>query len=208
MKFQPDCRNLAFQKNWAGKQLLSVLPGAFGVALVAFAESVAIARAYGTKYGYEVDADQELIAIGVSNFGSGFSGAFIGRWQYVAYICGRRGRRKIADGFSGCRRRYFDNGRCPHRPILQSARSNPGRDCHPCRLEKYQLQQNSQIPYDYQPGLYYSDCGDAGVLALGLLEGLLVGSIFGLIVLLYGTKQRNTFDVGQRCQERTFTAAL
>ena len=53
--------------------LLSVLPGAFGLAMVAFVESVAIARSYGTKYGYEVDANQELIAVGASNLGSGFS---------------------------------------------------------------------------------------------------------------------------------------
>jgi MFS superfamily sulfate permease-like transporter len=58
------------------EELFAVAPGAIGVALVAFAESVAIARAYGTKYGYEVDANQELIAVGASNLGSGFSGAF------------------------------------------------------------------------------------------------------------------------------------
>jgi MFS superfamily sulfate permease-like transporter len=58
-------------------ELLAVAPGAVGVALVAFAESVAIARSFGTKFGYEVDANQELIAVGASNLGSGFSGAFV-----------------------------------------------------------------------------------------------------------------------------------
>ncbi|MCZ7673102.1 MAG: SulP family inorganic anion transporter [Chloroflexi bacterium] len=51
--------------------MLAVLTGGFGLALVAFAESVHIARAYGTKFGYEVDANQELLATGVANLGSG-----------------------------------------------------------------------------------------------------------------------------------------
>ena len=58
-------------------ELAAVAAGAVGVALVAFAESVAIARSFGTKFGYEVDANQELIAVGAANLGSGFSGAFV-----------------------------------------------------------------------------------------------------------------------------------
>lgn len=44
--------------------ILAVLPGSLEVALVAFAESIAIARLYATKFGYEVDANQELVAVG------------------------------------------------------------------------------------------------------------------------------------------------
>jgi MFS superfamily sulfate permease-like transporter len=46
------------------------------IALVAFAESVAAARSYATKYGYEINANQEMIALGAANLGSGFSQAF------------------------------------------------------------------------------------------------------------------------------------
>ncbi|UCG25662.1 MAG: SulP family inorganic anion transporter, partial [Chloroflexota bacterium] len=59
------------------EELVAVVPGALGVAMVAFAESVAIARSFGTRFGYEVNANQELIAVGASNLGSGFSGAFV-----------------------------------------------------------------------------------------------------------------------------------
>jgi MFS superfamily sulfate permease-like transporter len=72
------------------QELLAVAPGAVGVALVAFAESVAIARSFATKYGYEVDANQELIAVGASNLGSGFSGAFV--------VDGSMSRTAAADG--------------------------------------------------------------------------------------------------------------
>ncbi|MCT9011826.1 SulP family inorganic anion transporter [Streptomyces rhizosphaerihabitans] len=52
-----------------------VLPAA-GLALLAFADGNAIARTFATKNGYEVNANQELVALGASNAVSGISGAF------------------------------------------------------------------------------------------------------------------------------------
>ncbi len=57
--------------------IVSLLPGALSIALVAFAESVAAARSYATKYGYEVDANQEMVALGVANVGAGMSQGFV-----------------------------------------------------------------------------------------------------------------------------------
>ena len=53
-----------------------LLPDAFALALIAFAESVAGARQLASKHGYEVDADQELVALGVSNLGAGLLQGF------------------------------------------------------------------------------------------------------------------------------------
>ncbi len=53
-----------------------LLPDAFALALIAFAESVAGARQLASRHGYEVDADQELIALGVSNLGAGLLQGF------------------------------------------------------------------------------------------------------------------------------------
>jgi SulP family sulfate permease len=53
-----------------------LLPDAFALALICFAESVAGARALAAKHHYEVDADQELIALGVSNLGAGLLQGF------------------------------------------------------------------------------------------------------------------------------------
>jgi len=52
-------------------QLRDLLPGALAVILVGFAQSVAIAKAYGAKNGYRVDANQELIGYGAANIGAG-----------------------------------------------------------------------------------------------------------------------------------------
>ncbi len=42
--------------------------------LVIFSESLGAADTFATKYGYEINPDQELIALGVANLGSGLLG--------------------------------------------------------------------------------------------------------------------------------------
>lgn len=59
---------------WSGigwHQLLELLPGAFAIVIVGFAQSVAIAKAYGAKAGYRVDASQEMLGYGAANLGAG-----------------------------------------------------------------------------------------------------------------------------------------
>ena len=56
--------------------MTDLLPDAAALALIAFAESVAGARAFAAKHGYEVDANQELIALGASNLGAGILQGF------------------------------------------------------------------------------------------------------------------------------------
>jgi sulfate permease, SulP family len=56
-----------------------LLPGAFGIALVNFAEAYGPARSFGGKHGYEIDTDQELVGLGAANLGAGmFQGFSIG----------------------------------------------------------------------------------------------------------------------------------
>jgi MFS superfamily sulfate permease-like transporter len=56
--------------------LAMVLP-AIGVLLVAFSESLGVAREFAEKHGYEVDPDQELNAHAVVNLGSGLFGGML-----------------------------------------------------------------------------------------------------------------------------------
>jgi SulP family sulfate permease len=58
-------------------ELMMLLPGAAGIVLVAFSESVAIARSYATSHGYEVNANQEMISLGFANLGAGLSQGFV-----------------------------------------------------------------------------------------------------------------------------------
>ena len=56
--------------------IIFIVTGAFGIVFLALAESIGAARAFGTRHGYDIDPDQELIALGASNLASGLFGGF------------------------------------------------------------------------------------------------------------------------------------
>lgn len=79
-----------------------LLPGAMAVALVGYIESLAVAKAEAARLGYEVDADQEMVANGLANLGAGLFQGFAvngslsksaagetagGKTQVVALLC-------------------------------------------------------------------------------------------------------------------------
>jgi SulP family sulfate permease len=58
--------------------LRALLPGALGIALISFIESIAAARAFAEQADPAVDADQELLALGLANLAGGLFQAFPG----------------------------------------------------------------------------------------------------------------------------------
>jgi sulfate permease, SulP family len=59
---------------WTGVSLSDVwdlLPGALGIVIVGFAQSLAIAKAYAAKERTKVDPDRELLAYGAASIGAG-----------------------------------------------------------------------------------------------------------------------------------------
>jgi high affinity sulfate transporter 1 len=61
------------------EQWLLLLPGAFGLALVNFAEAYGPARSFAARHRYEIAANQELVGLGAANLGAGlFQGFPIG----------------------------------------------------------------------------------------------------------------------------------
>jgi len=64
--------------DWIGWEALGdIAIGALAVIVVGFAESYAAAKTYASKFGYQVDANQEMIGLGASNLGAGLSGGFV-----------------------------------------------------------------------------------------------------------------------------------
>lgn len=56
--------------------VMALIPGAIGVAIVVYGESMALAKTFAARHRERVDADQELIALGAANAGGGLFGAF------------------------------------------------------------------------------------------------------------------------------------
>lgn len=54
------------------KALEALIPSALTIAFVGFMESIAVAKNFARQGGYEVDADQELRALGMANLGGAF----------------------------------------------------------------------------------------------------------------------------------------
>ena len=58
--------------------IVPLVGGAFGMLLVIFSESLGAAQNFAAKYGYAIDANQELVALGVGNAASGLVGGLPG----------------------------------------------------------------------------------------------------------------------------------
>jgi len=54
----------------------NLMLSAFGIALVCYVESIAVAKAIAARRGYVVDANREFVAIGVANIGAGLFQGF------------------------------------------------------------------------------------------------------------------------------------
>jgi SulP family sulfate permease len=57
-------------------QLVDLLPGAVAIAVLGFTQSIGAAKSAAQTTGETVDPDQELLAIGLANIGSGISGGY------------------------------------------------------------------------------------------------------------------------------------
>lgn len=179
------------------RNLLAVTPGAVGVALVAFAESVAIARSFSTRYGYQVDANQELIAIGFSNMGAGFSGGFTvdGSMSRTSAATEGRANSQMVSIIAAAAILITAVALTPLFFYLPEATLGAiviHAVWHNINLRKI-TQYRKITGIDFTTAIVAA----VGVLLLGLLAGLLLASFLGLLSLLVGTKQRNTFALGR-----------
>ena len=57
-------------------QIAELIPGALGIIVVGFAQSVAIAKSFAAKYDYTIDPSQEMIGYGAANIGGGLLQGF------------------------------------------------------------------------------------------------------------------------------------
>jgi sulfate permease, SulP family len=67
---QPTIPNVNFN------DILDLLPFAAGIALIAFFDIMSTARAFAFKNRYEIDPNQDMVALGMANLGSGFFQGF------------------------------------------------------------------------------------------------------------------------------------
>ena len=174
------------------EQLASLIPGALAIMLVAYSESIATARSYASKFNYKVDADQEFIGLGAANLGSGFSTSFVvdGSLSKTAASVGAGAKTQMVSIIAAVAVLITAVALTPFFRTLPEATLGAiviHAVWHLINLKKIG-KYRSITSLDFWTALIAM----LGVLAIGILEGLLIAVFLGLLGLLYATKSRTT----------------
>lgn len=69
--------NFGVPRGLTGDQWIDLLPGAIAIAVLGFTESMGAAKSAAQRTGERLDPDEELLALGTANIGSGLSGGYV-----------------------------------------------------------------------------------------------------------------------------------
>lgn len=191
--------------NWADVEALA--PVAIVISLVGFMESIAVAKVYASYNGYEVDANQELVALGAANIGGAF---------FQSY--------SVAGGFS----RTAVNDQAGAQTTAASLISalliaatllllTPLFYYMPQAVLAAIVMVAVSGLFDFKEALHlwHTDRKDLGLmlltfistLALGIEEGILVGVAVSLLMVLYQSSRPHTVVMGQLPESTTYRAS-
>ena len=178
--------------------VLQLLPMAFAIALVAYMEAIAVAKAIQNKAkNYVIDPNQELIAIGASNLGGSFFQSFPGTGSFsrtaVTYQSG--GKTTFAGFFAVAVIAltllfltpvfyYLPNAILA--AIIMTAVFG--------LIEFDQFKRLWKLGH-YDRYLFLATF--AGTLFLGIKEGILLGVIFSVVMLVYRSARPNHSVLGR-----------
>jgi SulP family sulfate permease len=186
------------------EQVGSLIGGALAIMLVAYAESIAVARSYAAKFNYKVDADQEFIGLGVANLGSGFSSAF------------------VVDGSLSKTAASVEAGATTQMVSIIAAvavlitavaltplfRTLPEATLGAIVIHAVYHVINFKKLWRYRTitslDFWTAIVATFGVLAFGILQGLLIAIFLGLLGLLYSNKSRTTAVLGKVPGEKIY----
>jgi len=184
--------------------VMSLLPGAAAIALVAFAESVATARTYASKFNYKIDADQELIALGVASTGAGISQGFVvdGSLSKTSASVEAGGKSQMVSIIAAVIILITIVALTPLFYALPEATLGAivihavWHLINPKTLTRYR-----KFP---QLDFWTAVIAMVGVLTLGILQGLLLAAFIGILALLVATKTRSTSILGKVPGEKIY----
>jgi high affinity sulfate transporter 1 len=185
-------------------QVLALLPGAAAIAVVAFAESVATARSYASKFNYKVNADQELIALGASNTGAGISSGFVvdGSLSKTSASVEAGAKSQMVSIIAAVIILITIVALTPLFYALPEA--TLGAIVIHAVWHLINFKKLARYRKVTQLDFWTAVVALVGVLTLGILQGLLLAALIGLIALLIGTKTRSTSILGKVPGEKIY----
>jgi high affinity sulfate transporter 1 len=185
-------------------QVRSLLPGVAAIALVAFAESVATARTYASKFNYKVDADQELIALGAANTGAGISQGFVvdGSLSKTSASVEAGGKSQMVSIIAAVIILITIVALTPLFYALPEA--TLGAIVIHAVWHLINFKKLARYRRFTQLDFWTALVAMVGVLTLGILQGLLLAAFIGILALLIGTKTRSTSILGKVPGEKIY----
>jgi SulP family sulfate permease len=186
------------------EQLGSLVPGAAAIAMVAFAESVATARSYASKFNYKVNADQELIAVGAANAGAGISQGFVvdGSLSKTSASVEAGAKSQMVSIIAAVIILITIVALTPLFYALPEA--TLGAIVIHAVWHLINFKKLGRYRKITQLDFWTAVVAMFGVLILGILEGLMLAVALGLLVLLWGTKTRATSVLGRVPGEKIY----
>lgn len=185
--------------------VLSLFPSAAGIAIVVYAEAFSGARTFAVRHSYEIDANQELVALGLANIGSGaFGGIVVSGGLSGSALSDSSGARSQVTGLIGAAVMLvavFFVARVGHdlpEAILGAVvvRAVWGL------IDVKELRWFSSVrAADVAPAL----AALVGVLALGVLPGLGIAVGLSLAILIYRGSRPHAAVLGRVPNEKTYS---
>ena len=160
----------------------SIAP-ALGV-LILSAEAVGVARALAVKHGYRVDPNRDLVAMGASNALAGLSSGFVqsGGASQTAAADGAGGRSQLA--IAGRRGPAPADRRLPGAAVRRPPAGHAGGDRDRGRgglLRRREMRRYARVR---RSAVVFAGLALAGVLVLGVLQGLIVAAGLALVYVV------------------------
>ncbi len=174
-----------------------LLPTALAVFLLAYVEGMSMARNFASKYGYRVDSNQELLALGVSNLGAGLTQSYpvAGSMSRTALSDSAGTKTQLAGGVAAILIAVvvvFFTGifsQLPE-PVLAAVVIAAVRGL----FKREQLQ---HLYHVRRREFWIAIIALMGVLLFGMLEGVMIGVIISLLVLVGRVSQSRLSLLGR-----------
>ena len=187
--------------------LEELLPGAAGIALVAFSQALGTGKTFADKHGYDLNADRELIAMGAANVGCCFLGGLVnGGSMSSTAVNERAGARTQASGLTAAGMvlltlllltPLFRN--LPEPVLAAVVMHAVARMLKVSEVRGFYRQSRMEF--------WLAVAAFLGVLAFGLLTGLLVTLKLCIVLLLWNASRLNVSRLGRSaCDLDTFVS--
>ena len=165
--------------------------------LLSYVESISTVRTFAVKHGYPIDADQELLALGAANFAAGFGGGYplAGGMSQSAVNEKGGARSQLSLVFASVTIAIvllFLTGLMSNLPqavlaaiVLMAIKGlvNPHELRHLYRVNKMEFR--------------IAMVATLGVLAFGILKGVLLAAVFSLLLLLKRASNPRIANLGR-----------